>query len=181
MDVATIVQIEEQQRMHESIPDNSAVTGLYWLAFILTGCQEISVSVTAEVLSMETGNEATCYPSNCHLPEIARLRRAVVTRSVAAKESELRWARDRYKRQTDCGFGSEPGAGLDAMPDFFQVRNALLAIDLFTRHALLLTVFEGFSVRDAARCLHSNEQSICDACRDGLMSLARNVTPVPAL
>ena len=67
------------------------------------------------------------------------------------------------------------------MPDFFEVRNALLAIDLFPRHALLLTVFEGFSVRDAAMCLGSNEESICDARIDGLQSLARNMTPVPSL
>jgi hypothetical protein len=165
MDVVTIVQIEEQHWMHESIPGDSVVTGLYWLAFILTGSEDISVSATAEVLSSASGN----------------LRRAVITRSVAAQECELRWARDRYKRQTDYGFEIELRAGLDAMPDFCQVRNALLAIDLFPRHALLLTVFEGFSVRDAAKCLHSNEQSICDARIDGLMSLARNMAPVPTL
>jgi hypothetical protein len=166
--------MQEQHRMHESIPDNGAMTGLYWLAFILTGCRETSIGVMAEVLSMG-------YPPEYHPSEIVRLRRAVVTQSVAAKESELRWARDRYERQTDRGFEDQLGAGLDAMPDFFQVRNALLGIDLFTRHALLLTVFEGYSVRDTARCLQSNEQSICDARRDGLMSLSRNLSPVLTL
>jgi hypothetical protein len=141
------------------------VTGLYWIAFILTGCEATSVNVTAEVLSTKSGN----------------LRRTVVIQSVAAKESDLRLARDRYQRQAEYGLVSEFRAGLDAMPDFFDVRNALLAIDLFPRYALLLTVFEGFSVRDAAMCLDSNEQSICDARSDGLLSLARNMTPVPSL
>jgi hypothetical protein len=173
MDVVTIVQIEEQQRMLWSIPDNPVVTGLYWLAFILTGCEDISVSVTAEVLSMANGNE--------HPSEITRLRRAVITQSVAAKESEFRSARDSYKPQADYPFESELRAGLDAMPDFCQALNALLTIGLFPRHALLLTVFEGFSVRDAAKCLDSNEESIRGARRDGLMSLARNMTPVQSL
>lgn len=165
MDVATIVQIEGQHRMHESIPDNSVATGLYWLAFILTGSEDISVSVTAEVLSNARGN----------------LRRAVVIQSVAAKKGELRRARDRYETQTDGECASEPIADLDAMPDFFEVRDALLAIDLFPRHALLLTLFEGFSVRDAARFLDSNEQSIRDARGGGLIALARNMAPVLSL
>ena len=146
--------------MHESIPD-SVVAGLYWLAFILTGSEDISVSVTAEVLSSASGD----------------LRRAVVAQSVATQESELRRARDRYQPRTDSCCESEFRAGLDAVPDFLEVRDALLAIDLFPRHALLLTVFEGFSVRDAARWLDSNEQSISDARSDGLLALARNMTP----
>jgi hypothetical protein len=151
--------------MHESIADNSVVTGLYWLALILTGCEAISVNVTAEVLSTKSGN----------------LRRAVVAQSVAAKESELRWARDRYQRQAEYGLESELRMGLDTMPEFFEVRDALLAVDLFPRHALLLTVFEGFSVRDAARCLDANEQSIRDGRGDGLVALAQNMTPVLSL
>jgi hypothetical protein len=162
--------------MHESIPDDSVVTGLYWLAFILTGCEDISVSVTAEVLSMASGKEATCYPSECCPSEIARLRRAVITQSVAAQQSELRWARGCYKRQTRYGYESELRTALDSMPSFFEVRNALPAIDLFPRLALLLTVFEGFSLREAAKCLDSNEESICDARSHGLLSLAWNMT-----
>ena len=151
--------------MHESIPDKSVVAGLYWLAFILTGSEDISVNVTADVLSRASGNQ----------------RRAIVIQSVAAQEGELRLASDGYRPHSDDDCGSEPGAELDALPDFFEVRDALLAIDIFARHALVLTVFEGFSARDAARCLGSNEQSICDARGDGLIALARNMTPVRSL
>ena len=146
--------------MRESIPDDSAVTGLYWLAFILTGSEGISVNVTSEVLSSASGN----------------LRRAVVIHSIAAQEAELRRARDRYRPQTDYDCGSELRTGLDTLPDFFEVRDALRVIDIFPRYALLLTVFESFSVRDAAKCLDSNEQAIRDARSDGLLALARNMT-----
>lgn len=147
--------------MHEPIPDDSVATGLYWLAFILTGSEDISVNVTSEVLSSASGN----------------LRRAVVIHSIAAQEAELRRACDRYRPQIDYDCGSKLRTELDTLPDFFEVRDALRAIDVFPRYALLLTVFEGFSVRDAARCLDSTEQSIRDARSDGLLALARNMTP----
>lgn len=151
--------------MHQSIPDDSVVTSLYWLAFILTGCQDISIRVTAEVVSSGSGN----------------LRRAVIIQSIAAQASQLRAACARYRRQARFDCELKLSTGLDAMPDFFEVRDALLAIDLFPRHALLLTFFEGFSVRDAASYLGSNEQSIRDARSDGVLALSRNMMPVLSL
>ena len=151
--------------MHESIPDNSVVTGLYWLAFILTGSEDISVNVTAEVLSSASGN----------------LRRAVSFGRLPLRKPNCDGRATAIGCKPITTVSSELRAGLDALPDFFEVRDALLAIDLFPRYALLLTVFEGFSVRDAARCLDSNEQSIRDARSDGLLALARNMTPDTSL
>jgi hypothetical protein len=172
--------------MQEPVPNNSVVTGLYWLAFLLTESQEISTRVIVEVLSSENGIEAMCHPSNCnpsicHRAAITRLRRAVIARSLAAKASELAWARDQYEGNRNYNLERAFSRGLDVIPDFRRVQQALLAIDLFPRYALLLTVFEGLSVREAATFLHSDRRSICEARTGALVSLARNVACVPSL
>jgi hypothetical protein len=172
--------------MQEPVPNNSVATGLYWLAFLLTECQEISTRVIVEVLSTETGIEAmchpsNCHPSNCHRAPLTRLRRAVIAQSLAAKAGELAWERNQYKGKPDYEFEREFRKGLDKIPDFRRVQEALLAIDLFPRHALLLTVFEGLSVQEAATFLHSDRHSICEARTDALVSLARNMACVPSL
>lgn len=151
--------------MHESIPDQAVVAGIYWLAFLLNGSENISVDITSDVLASASGN----------------MRRAAILRSIAAQEGELRNSHDRYRKQTECDCQNELRAGLDALPDFVAVREALLAMELFPRYALLLTAFEGFSVRDAATCLDSCEQSIIDARNEGVLVLARNMTPALSL
>ena len=167
--------------MQQTVPNNSVVTGLYWLAFLLTESQEISATVIAEVLSTENGIEAMCHASNCHQSTMTRLRRAVIAQSLAARAGELAWARDEYKGQPDYEFGHEFSPGLDIIPDFCRVQQELLAVDLFPRYALLLTVFEGLSVQEAATLLCCDRYLICGARTDALVSLARNMACVPSL
>ena len=171
--------------MQEAVPNNSVVTGLYWLAFLLTECPETSTTVIVEVLSTENGIEAmhawNSHPSICHRPAITRLRRAAIARSLAAKAGELAWERDQHRAQPDYEFEREFIRGLDVIPDFRQVQKALLAIDPFPRYVLLLTVFEGLSVREAATLLCCDRHLICEARTDALVSLARNIACVPSL
>jgi hypothetical protein len=61
-----------------------------------------------------------------------------------------------------------------------ELHRALLAIDVFPRCALLLTIFEKLPVKDAALLLNADERLVLRAQATALIELTRNLAPVEA-
>ena len=80
---------------------------------------------------------------------------------------------------------AEHPAGLKSAPptewsnrhpiDRFQLERALMAIDVFPRCALLLTIFDGLSIEDTVILLGANKKQIKAAQAIGLNELSRNL------
>jgi hypothetical protein len=81
------------------------------------------------------------------------------------------------------GMPSSPRYSLEAgwkmptkrSPTRLDVEQALLAIDSFPRVALLLTIFEGFSIAETRRLLNASEKLIRQALIIGLLELTRQI------
>ncbi len=67
---------------------------------------------------------------------------------------------------------------LQAKPrvDREEFEEAVISIDAFPRCAMLLTIFEGMSIRAASALLHADEALTRVAQRIGIVELTRNLT-----
>jgi DNA-directed RNA polymerase specialized sigma24 family protein len=150
---------------------NNGAADLYWLAFLLTGRPEPSIDVTLEALDVEDG--ANPFFSTWML---AWSRRVVIAKALAAIRDELgesarRMVSKRGEKATlpprNWALGRDTTKG--------QVESALLAIDVFPRCALLLLVFEGLSLDDAALLLDGDRELVRQAQVTGVRELTRNL------
>lgn len=147
---------------------------LYWVAFLLTGHKELSARVTIDALSSEYGLDCMSSPRLRAL-----LRRTVIKSALAETQTELSRSLHQFASQrTDLG----PITVMDKLADppigQAKLEEALLAIELFPRCALLLTVFERFPMQDAETLLHCNRNLIQAGQVRGLTDLARNLGSV---
>lgn len=150
----------------------SGLSGSYWIAFLLTGSQDLSAELVIEAyLRHEDSDICEDAISN------AKLRRMVVTRALAARSEEL--ARSAKRSISQGGdrqiLPTERWLPIDRV-SFEQLQNALLAIDIFPRCALLLTMFEGFTLHEAAVLLNSDSESLLDARITGLLDMTHTLT-----
>ncbi len=132
-----------------------AAASLYSIAFLLTGRSELSLEITMEVLDSEDDPELLLSSQ-----ALAGLRRTVIEKALAAIRGELALS----ERQTvSLPFAEAclpPSTwSLDPNTTKLQIESALLAIDVFPRCALLLTVFEGLNLQEASALLGSNGDS----------------------
>ena len=147
---------------------------IYWLAFLLTGHHGISVDMTLEALPLP--EDSNPFFSNWM---VAWSRRVFIAKALAAIRNELAASARRTASE-----GAEKGAlpprnwtvGRDTTK--VQLENALLAIDLFPRCALLLSVFEGMSLEDVAILLDSELDLVRKAQMVGLRELTRNIARI---
>ncbi len=91
---------------------------------------------------------------------------------------ELRTSRQRTAARAE----ELPEAKLQARPEIAreEFEDAVISIDAFPRCAMLLTIFEGMSIRAASALLHADEALTRVAQRIGIVELTRNLT-APAL
>jgi DNA-directed RNA polymerase specialized sigma24 family protein len=149
---------------------NGHAADLYWLAFLLTGQPEASVAMAVEALDSAEGNP---FFSAWML---AWSRKVVIAKALAAVRQDLAASALRVaaRRGRNCArsprnWALQPGATK------VQLERALLAIDLFPRCALLLTVFEGLSVDDAAVLLDAGPELVRNAQVCAMQELTRNL------
>jgi hypothetical protein len=138
---------------------------LFSLAFLLTGDTERSVAAFDRALDHE---------------ETENPRELVIGEALGTMRTELRTSRQRTAERAD-----ETAAGdakLQKRPQIAreEFEEAVISIDAFPRCAMLLTIFEGMSIRAASALLHADEALIRVAQRIGIVELTRNLT-VPAL
>jgi DNA-directed RNA polymerase specialized sigma24 family protein len=149
---------------------NGYAANLYWLAFLLTGRREDSVDMTVEALDSADGNP---FFSAWML---AWARKVVIAKALGAMRQELAASARRVAsaRSPRCApparrWALEPGATKA------QLERALLAIDVFPRCALLLSVFEGLSLDDATVLLDGDRDLVRNAQVSALRQLTQNL------
>lgn len=148
----------------------ASAAGLYWIAFLLTGHSELSLELTMEVLDSGVDTELLL---SSEIP--ARRRRSVIEKALAAMHDELAVSMHQTAWQPHLEARMPPTWSLDPNTSKLQMENALLAIEIFPRCALLLTIFEGLSLEDASALLGSNRDSVLNGRVTGLWDLTRHL------
>jgi DNA-directed RNA polymerase specialized sigma24 family protein len=157
---------------------------LYWLAFLLTGRQDLSVEIASD----------TAVSADYSSPFFSDWmrgwqRRLVIGRALTAIHDELADSARRTQLARVHGLGGGLARGSAALqsnwsvsPDMARadLEEALLSIDLFPRAALLLLVFEGIRMADAATLLNADPTLIRKAQAIGLRELTANLAGKPA-
>jgi len=150
---------------------NNGAADLYWLAFLLTGRREPSIDVTLEALDVQ--ESANSFFSTWML---AWSRRVVIAKALGVIRDELAASARRmaFRRREKAALPPRNWAlGRDTTKR--QIESALLAIDVFPRCALLLLVFEGISLDDAAILLDGDRDLVRQAQVTGVRELTRNL------
>jgi hypothetical protein len=141
---------------------------LYWLAFFLTGRQDVSIELAADTAVQQA------Y-ANQFVADLMRAqsRRILIGRALAAIHDELVESACRTKlMEIEC-VPLRKSCLLD--PDEAELRRALLAIDVFPRAALLLLIFEGVRIADAVDLLNAGPDLIRKAEAIGMRELANSL------
>jgi DNA-directed RNA polymerase specialized sigma24 family protein len=143
---------------------------LYWLAFLLTERQDLSIDIAADTAVSEDNASPT-------FGEWMRgwQRRLVIGRALTAVHDEL--ADSARRTQLAHVDGSTAPRNWSLSPDTTkaELQQALLSIDLFPRAALLILVFEGMRMADAASLLNADPALIRKAQAIGLGELTANL------
>ena len=152
-------------------PNDSNGFRLYWLAFLLTGHRGLSADVTLEAIAFP--DDANPFFSAWML---AWSRRVFIAKALAGIRDELaRSARRTASKDAEKAALPPRNWSLDGDTTKAQLENALLAIDVFPRCALLLSVFEGVTLEDVAILLNSERDLVQKAQTIGLRELTRNL------
>jgi hypothetical protein len=147
-------------------------TELLWLAFLLTGDRELSVDAVADATDMnDAGNP---FFRNWM---ISWSRKLVIAKALSVVEFDMAESvrRMRERRHDRPAEVATEDWSLDAAADKEQLERALLAIDLFPRCALLLTVFEKVSIQDTSSLLNADPEAVKNAKAIGLAELTWNL------
>jgi len=156
---------------NEKILDDAKkhVADLYWLAFLLTERQDLSIEIASDAVSAHDASPFADWMRGWQ-------RRLVIGRALSAIHDELV---DSARRTPLMGVnGSSARAqswSLDPNTTKADLEQALLAIDPFPRAALLLLVFEGMPIAEAATLLDADPALIRKAQAIGLRELTANL------
>lgn len=143
----------------------------YWLAYLLTGQRGLSFDVTSE--SLAAPDDANPFFSTWML---AWSRRVFIAKALSAVRDELTESAQRtISRRADKGALPPREWGLARDTTKLQLESALLAIDVFPRCVLLLSIFEGVQAQDVAILLDVELNLIWKAQTLGLRELTLNL------
>ena len=147
------------------------VTDLYWLAFLLTGHRRLSADVTLEAAG--SADDANTFFSAWML---AWSRRVFIAKALAGIRDELAAsARRTASKHAEKATLPPRNWSLSRDTQKVELESALLAIDVFPRCALLLSVFEGLSLEDVAILLDGERDLVRKAQMIGLRQLTHNL------
>jgi DNA-directed RNA polymerase specialized sigma24 family protein len=143
------------------------IANIYWLVFLLTGRREASIDITADVVS-------STKHSNPLLPAWLGTwsRRGAITKAIGAIRGELRESAQRTElARMDREMTLPRDWPLARETTKAQIEKALLSMDVFPRAALLLVIFEGAPITDAATLLEADTSLVRKAQAVGLREL----------
>jgi DNA-directed RNA polymerase specialized sigma24 family protein len=150
---------------------NQRAADLYWLAFLLTGHRGLSVDVALD--SVAFPDDANPFFSAWML---AWSRRVFIAKTLAGIRDELASsARRTASKRAERAALPPRNWTADRDTTKAQLESALLAIDVFPRCALLLSVFEGMPLEDVAILLNVERDLVRKAQLIGLRELTRNL------
>jgi DNA-directed RNA polymerase specialized sigma24 family protein len=140
---------------------------LHWLAFLLTESRGTSIDIAVESVGEYADEKET------------RPRRFVIRRALAAIREKLAAS----ARRTESHGPSERAMpsrewSLNGRAGKSEMEKALLAIDVFPRAALLLSVFEGVPLEEAASLLDASAKLVGKALAIGLRELTSNLAKI---
>lgn len=162
--------MKELDQMYQRAADH------YRLAFVLTGEREVSLDATLEALGSANDPDwsfADWMSAWARRIVIAKVLSAI---RVELAESARRTVSLRLPNQKLPPGSAHQGHG----PTAVQLERALLAIDVFPRCALVLTLYEGISVDDAAVLLDTTVDLLKKARTFALTQLLANLGQVQA-
>jgi hypothetical protein len=147
-----------------------AAADLYWLAFVLTGRRDISIDIAVDATS--SGEYANSFFADWMR---GWRRRLVIGKALTAIHDELAESARRTKGARERNWATPRNWSLS--PDIAKadLERALLTIDLFPRATLLLLVFEGVRIADAATLLNAKPKLLKKAQAIGLRELTANL------
>ena len=150
---------------------NKRAADLYWLAFLLTGHREPSLDVAIEALDFQ--DDGNPFFSTWML---AWSRRVFIAKALATIRDELAASARRTASKHPEKTALPPrNWTLSRDTTKVQIESACLAIDVFPRCALLLSVFEGVPLEDVAFLLNGEMDLVRKAQMIGLEELTRNL------
>jgi len=150
----------------------SQAADLYWLAFLLTGNRETSLDVALDAAELRT--DANPFFSTWVL---RWSRKIAISKALAAIREELRLSAGAVRNRPTQSRASAPKnwrLGPDATK--VQLERALLAIDVFSRCVVVLSVLESLPLEDVAILLDEDRELIRQARAEGLHVLVRNLS-----
>jgi DNA-directed RNA polymerase specialized sigma24 family protein len=156
--------------------ENERVADLHWLAFLITGHREQSVDLAIEAAVSEARNSQDGTGPFFSAWMLAWSRRVVIAKALAAIRGELNLSARRMESERARKSALPPRgwvAGQEATK--VQLERALLAIEVFPRCAVVLSIFEGMPLEDAAILLDADQDLVRKARRIGLHELTRNL------
>jgi DNA-directed RNA polymerase specialized sigma24 family protein len=146
------------------------VADLYWLAHLLTGSEDVSVDIAADTVVSDQGSPIFADWMR------SWQRRLVIGRALTAIHGELADSARRTQLARVNNWAA-PRGNWSLNPDTTKadLEQAMLSIDLFPRAAVLLLVFEGIRMADAAVLLGADPALIRKAQAIGLRELTANL------
>jgi DNA-directed RNA polymerase specialized sigma24 family protein len=164
---------------YQPAPIRNQAADLYWLAYLLTGRRDVSIDIAADAASSQEGGSQ-------FFGEWMRnwSRRLVMANALPAIREELVES-ERRTQEAHVRRSASPSRGWSLSPGTTksQIEEALLPIDVFPRVALVLTVFEGVRIPDAATMLEVDESLVRKGQAMGLREFTANLAgknPRPA-
>jgi hypothetical protein len=162
-----------QQNMKTETAENPA--DLYWLAFLLTGREDVSIDIAADAATSEDD-------LNPFFADWMRgwQRRLVIGKALTEIHDQLADSARRTEIARVDSSGMPRNWSLSPDTTKADLERALLAIDLFPRAAVLLLVFEGVRIADAATLLDADPGLLKKAEAIGLRELTANLAATNA-
>lgn len=146
------------------------VADLYWLAFLLTGRRQTSIDLAVDAVESHKSDDA--FFSGWMR---AWSRKVVIAKALAAVRDELALSARRLRTKREVRNAARWDKALKSATNKAELESALLAIDLFPRCAVLLSIFEGLSLDDATVLLDGDRELVQKAQITGLQELTRNL------
>jgi len=146
--------------------------GLYWLAYLLTGNEDRGVEAFSAALD---ASEQTSPAFDGFMNQWAR--KLVIVEALGAIEPNLKDSIHRLAASDQAKEGKAPAVSTAVRDDISKqdFEEAVIAIDTFPRCAMLLTIFEGLTVKAAAILLDADDALTVAAQRVGILQLTRNL------
>jgi len=164
------MQSSDARRAKTSEDGSRQAADLNWLAFLITGQRDVSIDIAADTVTAQYGGGSLF---NDWMR--AWSRRIVITKALAAVRVELQES----VRRTRLGrLKSPPALGewsLGPHATKAEIEEALLAIDIFPRTVVVLCLFEGIRIADAAIVLDADTTLVRKAQAIGVRQLVTNL------
>jgi hypothetical protein len=144
---------------------------LYWVCFVLTGHQHLSIEIAADVVAQD-------YPNRFFSERMQGWsRRSALAKALEAIRQELTESARRTDIARDEETSALPALSVNEEISKTDIEEALFGIDLFPRAALVLLVFEKIRIADAITLLDADAALIRKAQVIGLRRFYKQYRP----